>query len=215
MIGIAVVLVALATGSVQAQAIPPADGPPGRSGNDTPLRSGLGAPLPGQAPLIPAAPGPAPVYTGAGDLALQDAVPTLELGVTLRLLNETWGALSLGADQVARLRLLLARLSGAALSPLQAAALDRELRAALLPAQLARLAERRAALDRTVAQFMARARFAQIEGQNVMARFAYAQLLGSLTVQTAVSQPARNVYAPRQPGAALLRRVQVRVGAAP
>ncbi|WP_188904649.1 hypothetical protein [Deinococcus aerophilus] len=99
--------------------------------------------------------------------AIQDAQPTLELLITVRLLAGLTGQPEFRREARTRLALsdLLRPLTDmSALYPSEARTLNAALQAALTPAQAQMLTRARAALEAQVRSFMARARFATPDG---------------------------------------------------
>ncbi|MDV6374512.1 hypothetical protein [Deinococcus arenicola] len=131
--------------------------------------------------------------------AIQDARPTLDLLVTVRLLSDLLTRQEITPDGQARRELdLLLRplLTAPALRPTDAAALDTALRAALTPSQALTLARARTAAQARAQAFMDRARFAALDGPINLTLIRYGLMVpgGQDTVKLAL-EPNFNPYA--------------------
>ncbi len=131
--------------------------------------------------------------------AIQDAQPTLELLITVRLLSGLAGRPEFMPD--ARTRLVLSDLLRPlpdlpALHPSEARSLNAALQAALTPAQAQTLAQARAALEARAQAFMARARFATPDGplNLTMARYGLMVPGGPDTVRGVTGRTLPNPY---------------------
>lgn len=150
-----------------------------------------GVPVVGNAWARTAAPVPQPRAAGGGSMnarAVQDARPTLDLLITVRLLAELLDQrqLMLDAGASSALDSLLRPLSTArALSPSQAAALNSAVQLTLTPSQTLVLRQARAALETRAQALMARARFAAPDGPLNLTLIRYGLMVpgGQATVQ--------------------------------
>lgn len=151
-----------------------------------------GVPVVGDAWARTAAPVPQPRAAGGGSSmnarAVQDARPTLDLLITVRLLAELLDQrqLVLDAGASSSLDSLLRPLSTAkALPPSQAAALNSAVQLTLTPSQTLVLRQARAALESRAQALMARARFAAPDGPLNLTLIRYGLMVpgGQATVQ--------------------------------
>lgn len=143
--------------------------------------------------------------------AIQDARPTLDLLVTVRLLTDLLERRQITLDAAASRDLygLLRPLSTAgALRPAEAGDVDAAVQATLTPSQALALAQARAALEARVRAFMARARFATPDGPLNLTLIRYGLMVpgGQTTVQSLLGTTL-NPYAGAGVNAEVLERL--------
>ncbi|GAA5532106.1 hypothetical protein [Deinococcus aluminii] len=172
--------------------------------------AGAAPPRPSDLPPLPRGGTPVGVNPNVG--AVQSAVPTLELLLTVRLLTEltTRGTLTFGPDAAEVLRAELRTLATApTLGPLTAEQVQTRLLAALTGPQRALLTRARADLDRRAELLAARARFAAPDGpvNPTLTRYGF-QVPGGLGVVLRLTQhPEDNPYLDSAPNRAALQRL--------
>ena len=142
---------------------------------------------------------------------MQDARPTLDLLVTVRLLTDLLERrqIMLDADAHRDLSGLLRPLTTAgALRPADASAVDAAVRAALTPSQALALAQSRAALETRAQAFMARARFATPDGPLNLTLIRYGLMVpGGQATVAGLLGTTRNPYAEGGVNAEMLKRL--------
>lgn len=162
-------------------------------------------------PAGPSAPQRVPGGAPMTARATQDARPTLDLLVTVRLLTDLLERRQITLDAPASRELsgLLRPLSGAvALRPAEALAVDAAVLAALAPSQAQALAQARAALEARTQAFMARARFATPDGPLNLTLIRYGLMVpGGQTTVNSLLGTTRNPYAQAGVNATVLERL--------